>query len=191
MSQAGSCQGGRAPLHLAAPRLPVNPPILIVDDEKHTREGLRASLEDSFEVYIAADIGGAMSVLERENVDLLLTDLRLGGEDGMVLIEKALAMPHPPIVIMMTAYGSVDAAGEAMKRGAYDFVTKPLNIDRLEILIQRALRSRKVEKEVVELKQQVDKKFGLEQVIGESLVMHEIFDTIRLVAPTRATVLIQ
>src|SRR5882757_646936 len=172
-------------------RPPVNPTILIVDDEKHTREGLRASLEDSFEVYIAADIGGAMSVLEREHVDLMLTDLRLAGEDGMVLVEKALAMPHPPIVIMMTAYGSVDAAVEAMKRGAYDFVTKPLNIDRLELLIQRALRSRKVEKEVVELKQQVDKKFGLERLIGESLPMHEIFDTIRQVAPTRATVLIQ
>ncbi|MEP6672643.1 MAG: response regulator, partial [Chthoniobacter sp.] len=94
----------------------MNPTILIVDDEKHTREGLRASLEDSFEVYIAAEIGGAMGVLEREHVDLMLTDLRLAGEDGMVLVEKALAMPHPPIVIMMTAYGSVDAAVEAMKR---------------------------------------------------------------------------
>ena len=179
---------------VATPRrspLPVNPTILIVDDEKHTREGLRASLEDTFEVYIAADIGGAFSVLGRETVDLVLTDLRLGGEDGMTLVEKALALPHPPIVIMMTAYGSVDAAVEAMKRGAYDFVTKPLNIDRLEILIQRALRSRKVEKEVVELKQQVEKKYGLERLIGESLPMDEVFDTIKQVAPTRATVLIQ
>jgi len=169
----------------------VNPTILIVDDEKHTREGLRTSLEDTFEVYIAADIGGAFSVLERETVDLVLTDLRLGGEDGMSLVEKALALPHPPIVIMMTAYGSVDAAVEAMKRGAYDFVTKPLNIDRLEILIQRALRSRKVEKEVVELKQQVEKKYGLERLIGESLPMDDAFNTIKQVAPTRATVLIQ
>jgi DNA-binding NtrC family response regulator len=169
----------------------VNPTILIVDDEKHTREGLRASLEDSFEVYIAADIGGALGVLERETVDLVLTDLRLGGEDGMTLVEKALALPHPPIVIMMTAYGSVDAAVEAMKRGAYDFVTKPLNIDRVELLIQRALRSRKVEKEVVELKQQVERRYGLERLIGESLPMHEVFETIKQVAPTRATVLIQ
>ena len=169
----------------------MNPTILIVDDEKHTREGLRASLEDSFEVYIAADIGGALGVLERESVDLVLTDLRLGGEDGMTLVEKALARPNPPIVIMMTAYGSVDAAVEAMKRGAYDFVTKPLNIDRLEILIQRALRSSKVEKEVVELKQQVERRYGLERLIGESMPMHEVFDTIKQVAPTRATVLIQ
>ena len=172
-------------------RAPVNPTILIVDDEKHTRDGLRASLEDSFEVYVSPDIGGALGVLERENVDLVLTDLRLGGEDGMTLVEKILALPHPPIVIMMTAYGSVDAAVEAMKRGAYDFITKPLNIDRLEILIHRALRSRKVESEVVELKQQVERKYGLERLIGESGVMQEVFDTIKQVAPTRATVLIQ
>jgi len=169
----------------------MNPTLLIVDDEKHTREGLRASLEDDFDVYIAADIGGAMGVLERESVDLVLTDLRLGGEDGMVLVEKALAKPHPPIVIMMTAYGSVDGAVEAMKRGAYDFITKPLNIDRLGILIHRALRSRTVEKEVVELKQQVERKYGLERLIGESAPMNEVYDTIKQVAPTRATVLIQ
>ncbi len=181
---------GRAATPPRSP-LQVNPTILIVDDEKHTREGLRASLEDTFEVYIAADIGGALSVLERETVDLVLTDLRLGGEDGMTLVEKALALPHPPIVVMMTAYGSVDAAVEAMKRGAYDFVTKPLNIDRVELLIQRALRSRKVEKEVVELKQQVERRYGLERLIGESLPMHEVFDTIKQVAPTRATVLIE
>jgi DNA-binding NtrC family response regulator len=132
-----------------------------------------------------------MSVLEREEVDLVLTDLRLGGEDGMTLVEKILARPHPPVVIMMTAYGSVDAAVEAMKRGAYDFITKPINIDRLEILIKRALRSKKVEKEVVELKQQVEKHYGLERLIGESAAMQTVFDTIKQVAPTRATVLIQ
>ena len=168
----------------------MQPTILIVDDEKHTREGLRSSLEDSFDVYIAGDIPGALSVLESEHVDLVLTDLRLGGEDGMTLIDKALARPHPPIVIMMTAYGGVDTAVEAMKRGAYDFVTKPLNIDRVEILIRRALRSRHVEKEVVELKQKVEKRYGLERLIGNSPVMEEIFATIRQVAPSRATVLI-
>ncbi|MGV3533376.1 MAG: sigma-54-dependent transcriptional regulator, partial [Chthoniobacteraceae bacterium] len=107
------------------------------------------------------------------------------------LIDKILAMPKSPIVIMMTAYGSVDAAVEAMKRGAYDFVTKPINIDRLEILIARALRSRKTEEEVVELKKQVETRYGLERLIGNSGVMQEVFDTIKQVAPTRATVLIQ
>lgn len=169
----------------------MQPTILIVDDEKHTREGLRASLEDSFDTYVAANIQEALNVLEHETVDLVLTDLRLGGEDGMELIDKVLAKPHPPIVIMMTAYGSVDAAVEAMKRGAYDFVTKPLNIDRVELLINRALRSRKTEEEVVELKKQVENRYGLERLIGDSAVMQEVYDTIKQVAPTRATVLIQ
>src|SRR6516162_3404358 len=104
--------------------------VLIVDDEKHTRDGLRRLLENDYDVYVAADIAGAMDVLEREQVDVLLTDLRLGSEDGMTLIDRALKMSRPPICIMMTAYGSVDVAVEAMKRGAYDFVTKPLNLDK-------------------------------------------------------------
>jgi DNA-binding NtrC family response regulator len=169
----------------------MKPTLLIVDDEKNTREGLRSSLEDNFEVYVAADMQGALNVLQGDTIDLVLTDLRLGGEDGMALIDKVLALPHPPIVIMMTAYGSVDAAVEAMKRGAYDFVTKPIIIDKLEILINRALRTRQVETEVVELKKAVDKRFGLERLIGESQPMAEVFDTVRQVAPTRATVLIQ
>ena len=75
----------------------LQPTILIVDDEKHTRDGLRRLLEDKYDVYIAADVGGAIDVLEREPIDLLLTDLRIGAEDGMALIDRALKMPHPPI----------------------------------------------------------------------------------------------
>lgn len=169
----------------------MQPTILIVDDEKNTREGLRAWLEDSFDVYIAADSAGALSVLDHETVDLVVTDLRLGGDDGMALIDTILKRPHPPICIMMTAYGSVDTAVEAMKHGAYDFVTKPVNTERLEILIKRALRSRDTETEVRELKQVVEKRFGLENLIGESAVMQEVFDTVKQIAPTRATVLIE
>jgi DNA-binding NtrC family response regulator len=169
----------------------VNPTILIVDDEKHTRDGLRAALEEKFDVYVAADMGGAVNVLESENVQLMVTDLRLGGDDGMKLTDRALKLPHPPICIMMTAYGSVDTAVEAMKHGAYDFVTKPINIDRLEILIQRALRGRETETEVRDLRQQVEKRFGVENIIGESPAMLEIFETIKQIAPVRATVLIE
>ena len=169
----------------------MNPTLLIVDDEKHTRDGLRSSLEDDFDVYVAADIQGALNVLEADPVDVMVTDLRLGGEDGMKLIDRALTLPHPPVCIMMTAYGSVDTAVEAMKHGAYDFITKPLNIDRLEILINRALRSREAEKENKELRAQVEQRFGLESLIGNSAAMHEVFDVIRQVAPSRATVLIQ
>jgi two-component system response regulator AtoC len=165
--------------------------ILIVDDEKHTRDGLRRLLENEYDVYVAADTTGAIDVLEREQIDVLITDLRLGGEDGMQLIERALKRPHPPICIMMTAYGSVDTAVEAMKRGAYDFVTKPLNLDKVEILIARALGTRRTEQENRALKQQVDERFGLENIIGRSLALHEVLDTIRQVAPSSANVLIE
>src|SRR5881398_2786332 len=169
----------------------IQPIILIVDDEKHTRDGLRRLLVSDYDVYVAGDIASAMNVLEREHVDLILTDLRLGAEDGMQLIERALKMPQPPICIMMTAYGSVDTAVEAMKRGAYDFVTKPLNLDKVEMLIARALQSRRMEQENRTLRQQIDERFGLENILGESLALREVLDTIRQVAPSSANVLIE
>src|SRR5437016_9069938 len=131
----------------------LQPIILIVDDEKHTRDGLRRLLENDYDVYVSADIAGAIDVLDREQIDVLLTDLRLGNEDGMALIERALKMSRAPICIMMTAYGSVDVAVEAMKRGAYDFVTKPLNLDKVELLIGRALQGRRPEKDNHTLRQ--------------------------------------
>src|ERR1700730_8015986 len=167
------------------------PTVLIVDDEKHTRDGLRRLLENDYDVYVAGDIASAMNVLEREPIDLLLTDLRLGNDDGMQLIDRALKMPQPPVCIMMTAYGSVDTAVEAMKRGAYDFVTKPLNLDKVEMLISRALQSRRLEQENRTLRQQVDERYGLENIIGESAALREVLDTIKQVAPSSASVLIE
>jgi len=169
----------------------LQPTILVVDDEKHTRDGLRRLLESDYDVYVAADIAGAIDVLEREQIDLLLTDLRLGNEDGMALIDRALKMPRPPICIMMTAYGSVDVAVEAMKRGAYDFVTKPLNLDKVELLIARAVQGRKIEQENRALRQQVDERYRLENIWGDSAALHEVLDTIRQVAPSSANVLIE
>jgi two-component system response regulator AtoC len=169
----------------------LQPTILIVDDEKHTRDGLRRLLEEQYDVYVAGDIAGALDVLEREQVNLLLTDLRLGNEDGMTLIDRALKLPHPPICIMMTAYGSVDTAVNAMKRGAYDFVTKPLNLDKVEMLIARALQGRKLEQENTTLRQQVDERYGLENIWGESASLREVLDTIKQVAPSSANVLIE
>jgi two-component system response regulator AtoC len=164
--------------------------ILIVDDEKHTREGLQQSLEEEFDVYTASNIDQALNVLNSDHVDLVLADLRLGGEDGMTLIERILQRPRPPVCILMTAYGTIATAVDAMKRGAYDFVTKPVNIDELEIKIGRAIKGQQTEQENIHLKQQVDKRFGLENIIGESKAMHDIFDIVRQVAPSRATVLI-
>jgi two-component system response regulator AtoC len=169
----------------------IQPTVLIVDDEKHTRDGLRRLLEDNYDVYVAADTAGAVDVLEREQIDVLLTDLRLGSEDGMALIDRALKMSHPPICIMMTAYGSVDTAVEAMKRGAYDFVTKPLNLDKVELLIARALQSRKLEQENRTLREQVDERYRLENIWGESTALREVLDTIKQVAPSSANVLIE
>ena len=169
----------------------LQPTVLVVDDEKHTRDGLRHLLENDYDVYVAADIAGAMDVLEREQVDVLLTDLRLGGEDGMTLIDHALKMPRPPVCIMMTAYGSVDVAVEAMKRGAYDFVTKPLNLDKVEMLIARAVRGRKLEQENRALREQVDERYGLENIWGDSAALHEVLETIKQVAPSSANVLIE
>jgi two-component system, NtrC family, response regulator AtoC len=164
--------------------------ILIVDDEKPTREGLRQSLEDEFDVYTAGTVEEALKALDADYIDLVLTDLRLRGEDGMALIEMILQRPRAPVCMLMTAYGSIATAVEALKRGAYDFVTKPVNIDELGLKIARAIKGRQTEHENLQLRQQVDKRFGLENLIGESSAMHEIFDTIRQVAPSRATVLL-
>jgi two-component system response regulator AtoC len=164
--------------------------ILIVDDEKHTREGLRQSLEDDFDVYTAGNADEVLRLLSADQIDLVLTDLRLGADDGMALIEKILQRPRPPVCMLMTAYGSIATAVEAMKRGAFDFVTKPVNIDELGLKITRAISGRRTEQENLQLRQQVDKRFGLESLVGESRAMHEIFDVVRQVAPSRATVLI-
>jgi len=164
--------------------------ILIVDDEKNTREGLRNAMEEQYDVCVAGDIAGAKAIMETEQVDLLLTDLRLGGESGMDLLSWALRQQNPPACIMMTAYGGIEDAVEAMKHGAYDFVIKPVNIDRLDLLAKRALHGSEIERENTRLREQIDKKFGLESFVGESPAITRVLDTIRQVAPSRATVLI-
>ena len=165
--------------------------LLIVDDEKNTRDGLRLSLEEAFDVFVAADAAQALQVLKNETVDLMLTDLRLGGDDGMKLIEVALKLPKPPVCVMMTAYGAVDTAVEAMKRGAYDFITKPLNLDELEILLKRALKERRLESENRQLRTEAEQRTSFTKMLGRSEVLRDVLDTIAQVAPTRATVLVE
>src|SRR5438876_105607 len=168
------------------------PMLLIVDDEKPTREGLRAALEDRYDVYIAEDASSAMPLLEQENFDVLLTDFRLPNEDGMKLIARAKSLPKPPICILMTAYGSEEVAVEAMKRGADDYIAKGrLQIDELEMRIGRALRQQKLEVENVSLRRQLDSRFGMETIIGESPRLKEVLDVVQQVAPARSTVLLQ
>jgi len=164
---------------------------LIVDDEKTTREGLRAALEDRYDIYVAEDAQAAMELLERENFDVLLTDFRLPNEDGLKLIARAKSLTRPPICILMTAYGSEELAVDAMKRGADDYIAKGrLQIDELEMRIARALRRQNLEVENVSLRQQLETRFGLENMVGESPAMREIFEIVQQVAPTRASVLL-
>ena len=171
----------------------MNPNLLIVDDEKPTRDGLRSALEDRYEVYVAEDSASAIELLESETFDVLLTDFRLpNNEDGMKLIGRAKTLPKQPICILMTAYGSEELAVEALKHGADDYLAKGrMQIDELETRIARALRLRSLESENQTLKQQLNKKFGLENIIGESEPMQRLMDIVRQVAPARATVLIQ
>jgi DNA-binding NtrC family response regulator len=169
----------------------IKPMLLIVDDEKPTREGLRAAFEDRYDVYVAEDANSAMDLLEREHFAVLLTDFRLPNEDGMKLIMRAKSLPTPPICILMTAYGSEEIAVEAMKRGADDYIAKGrLQIDELEMRIEKALRQQTLEVENAALRQHIEKRFGMENIIGESVPMKEIFELVRQVAPTKATLLI-
>ncbi len=167
------------------------PTLLIVDDERSTRDGLRSALEEEFDVYTAAGAAEALAILKSEPIQLLLTDLRLGGESGMDVLDAALALPEPPVAIMMTAYGSVDTAVEAMRRGAWHFVTKPLNLDEVEMLLKRALRGRTLEVENKQLTQQVKKSHKLDRLIGQSPEIRKVSELIQQVAPTRATILIE
>src|SRR6266571_1124424 len=110
------------------------PTLLIVDDEKPTRDGLRAALEDRYDVYLAEDAAAAMELLEKEPFDVLRTDRRLPNEEGKRLIARAKSLSRPPICILMTAYGSEEVAVEAMRRGADDYIAKGrMQIDELEL----------------------------------------------------------
>jgi two-component system response regulator AtoC len=169
----------------------MNPTLLIVDDEKTTREGLRAALEGRYDVYLAEDTKTAAELLEKDHFDALLTDFRLPTEDGMKLIARAKSLSRPPVCILMTAYGSEELAVEAMKHGADDYIPKGrLQIEELELRIANALRRVKLEAENVSLRQQLDSKFGLQNLVGESPAMNEVFEVVQQVAPTRATVLL-
>ncbi len=171
--------------------LKMKPSLLIVEDEKTSREGLRAALEDRYEVYAAEDAAAAMQLLESEPFDVMLTDFKLPNEDGMKLIRRAKALSRAPICILMTAYGSEELAVEAMKNGADDYIAKGrLQIDELEMRIARALKQQKLETENVELKQQLHTRFGLENIIGHTPAMQEVFELVQAVAPARTSVLI-
>ena len=167
------------------------PSVLIVDDEKHTREGLQQALEDNYDVSIAGSADEAFNLMDSQEFDVILTDLRMPGKSGLKVIDKALTLLNKPAVLMMTAYGNIETAVDAMKRGAVDFLTKPVNIERLEVLIQRALKNKTLEVEVKQLHERLDEKFSFEGIVGHSAKLLDVIARIKLVAPSRATILIE
>ena len=168
------------------------PTLLIVDDDKNTRDGLQRALQRNYTPLVAESAEAALKILAQEsNVDVMLSDLRMPGENGLSLLKQVQA--HYPTVtcILLTAYGTVADAVEAMKQGAYDFLMKPINLDHLDLLLARAIHSRELEQKVEALETQLNAKYGMDNIIGESPEMQVVFETIRQAAPTQASVLIQ
>ncbi len=170
----------------------MNPTLLIVDDEKNTRDGLKRALEERYDVYTAEDGQAAAEMIEKENFDAVLADIRMPRLDGLELLSRAKKLSRPPIVIVMTAYGTEETAVEAMRRGADDYINKgKLDLDDLERRVALALKNRRLVSENFSPQRTADKKFGMGNIIGESAAMREVFETIQQVAPTTANVLIE
>ncbi len=165
--------------------------VLIVDDDRHTREGLQRALRRTYHVITAESGERALEVAGETPPDIVLSDVRMPGMDGITLLRRLRTHFPDSIAILLTAYGNVEVAVEAMKAGAYDFLTKPVNLDHLELLVDRALRSRRIESENRALKEQLNDRFGLESMTGNSAPMQQLFESIQQAAPTQATVLIQ
>lgn len=165
--------------------------LLIVDDEKNIREGLQKALTlDGYDVMLASDGREALDRIEEGDIDLVITDLKMPRLSGEELMKDALEnYPYLPIIIL-TGHGTIENAVEAMRNGAYDFITKPLNIDKLSLIVKRALENSSLKRQNRELLNQLKKKYSFENIIGKSAAMKKVFETVELVAPSRANVLI-
>jgi two-component system response regulator AtoC len=164
--------------------------ILIVDDEVGVRESLRMVLKNDYEVLLAKDAEEAFSQIKEHSPDVILLDIILPDMDGLKVLEKIKQKEPEVIVIMITATKTVKTAVEAMKLGAYDYVTKPFEIDELRLIINRALSTQALEKEIRYLREEIDRNFGFENIIGKSNGMNEIFKMVRQIADSKSTVLI-
>jgi len=165
--------------------------ILIVDDEKNYPRILGAVLEEeNFEIFTANSGPEAIEILANSDVDLVLTDMKMPVMDGIQLLEKIKTKDPELPVIMMTAHGTVDKAVEAMQKGAYSYILKPFDNDRLIIYVNKAISMYRVIKENRDLRNAVSSQYSFGNIIGKSKPMQQVFDMIRKVAPTSATVLI-
>ena len=165
--------------------------LLIADDEKNIREGLAAALEmDGYETVCAADGDEAWKLFGKGDIDLVITDLRMPGMGGEELMRRINAEAPGLPVIILTGHGTVENAVNAMRDGAYDFLTKPLNLDRLSLLVKRALANRELLLLNRRMEEELDQRKSFQTMIGTSKAMRQVFDTIGRVAPTKASILI-
>ncbi|MCI0640670.1 MAG: sigma-54 dependent transcriptional regulator [Gemmataceae bacterium] len=167
--------------------------ILIAEDSDKTRQQLQTLLEaeSRFEVVAVADGSEALKALEKKSYSIFLTDFKMPGMDGLELIEEVRRREIPVSVIVMTGFGSVDKAVEAMRLGAVDFLTKPVDADHLLLVIDRALRERGLMDELVQLRLQLQDEFSFQNILSRSPRMHAMFEMIKNVAATTTTVLIE
>ncbi|NQU21017.1 MAG: sigma-54-dependent Fis family transcriptional regulator, partial [Candidatus Nealsonbacteria bacterium] len=165
--------------------------LLLVDDDPHVLESMAEWLRDqNYPTDTASSLPEAIATVDRKTYDLVLADIRLGEHDGFDLLTHCREN-HPEVtVIMITGYGTVESAVEAIRAGAFDFLTKPLIDEELLMAIERSLSQRRVVEENKTLKAQLDMRFGMENIIGHDHQMLQIFDVVDSVADTRATVLI-
>jgi len=166
--------------------------VLIVDDEKNYPPIIAAVLqEEGYETLTANSGQEALETLKQSDVDLVVTDMKMPGMDGMTLLEKIKAQDADLPVIMMTAYGTVEKAVEAMQKGAYNYILKPFDNDRLVLYVKKACEIYQVVKENRRLRSVVMSQYQFGNIIGKSKAMEEVYDRIQKVAPTPATVLIE
>ncbi|MBE9545852.1 MAG: sigma-54-dependent Fis family transcriptional regulator, partial [Proteobacteria bacterium] len=169
----------------------MKPRILVVDDEPSHRKMIEAVLSaEGYEVAQAEDGQAAISAVEDRFHDLIIMDVRMPNVDGVEALQKIKQISPDIPVIIMTAYASVGTAVEALKSGAYDYLTKPLDIEELKILVAKALRFHQLEQENIFLKERLNDRFDFSNIIGRSPAMKNLFETLGLVAPSEATVLI-
>jgi DNA-binding NtrC family response regulator len=165
--------------------------VLVVDDELEMRELLRDELQErGYRVTAVADGREAMRKLGEEEYDVVLTDLRMRGMQGLELLHEVKRAFLDTNVIIMTAFGSVESAIEAMKHGAYDYVTKPIKTEELVLAIEKAVRDARLRREVRQLRRAVREEYSFHQILGKSKAMREVFDLIRRVADSQTNVLI-
>ena len=165
--------------------------ILVVDDESEMRKLLQDILEeDHYRVITASNGQEALTRMDMEKFPVVVTDIRMKGMDGFGLLENVVQKHPESNLIMMTAFGTVESAVEAMKHGAFDYLTKPVKADELLVTVQKAMREALLRQEVNQLRQVVGREFAFDQILGKSKPMREIFDLIRRVANSQTNILI-